>query len=343
MADRRQVNRQCRPPAPRAEHGDSTGGWHVCVRRHAAVVPPNRRGPNDSADRAESAGRRDQHGSCPPCGNYCYAAGDVVPPTPTARAAALLIGNELLSGKIRDENGTALARFLRRRGIALREMTVVPDEVDTIASALRRLTTGAGLVFTSGGVGPTHDDVTLAGVASAFARPLEHNDEMAAALRRSYGTAANEAVLRMARLPAGTHMLQDANWPVLRLDVSAASDALSRVYVLPGVPALFRAKLDALAAMPDELPNSRQWVLATVETTLDESRIAAALDHVVARHPPVEIGSYPRWIPGPDGRLRQHVRITIEARRDDRELVDSARNELLQRLSALDARAVSAT
>ncbi len=105
----------------------------------------------------------------------------------TPRAAILLIGNELLSGKIRDENGWFLSGVLRRRGIELVEIAVVPDDLARIGEALRRLLDRAGLVFTSGGVGPTHDDVTLAAIAAALERPLERNEEMAETLRAHSG------------------------------------------------------------------------------------------------------------------------------------------------------------
>ncbi|MCA9701873.1 MAG: competence/damage-inducible protein A, partial [Myxococcales bacterium] len=98
-------------------------------------------------------------------------------------AAVLLIGNELLSGKIRDENGWFLSQVCRRRGLELREIAVVPDEIETIGAALLRLLEQTPLVFTSGGVGPTHDDRTLEAIAAATGRPLRRHPEIEAELR----------------------------------------------------------------------------------------------------------------------------------------------------------------
>lgn len=235
----------------------------------------------------------------------------------TPRAAILLIGNELLSGKIRDENGWFLSGVLRRRGIELVEIAVVPDDLARIGEALRRLLDRAGLVFTSGGVGPTHDDVTLAAIAAALERPLERNEEMAETLRAHYGDRITPAALSMADLPRGTELRAMPGWPVLRLDVpEAANDPdapTPRVYILPGIPDLLKAKINALEALDGELPSSSAWQLSVLETDLDESRLAAPLDAIVARFPEVDVGSYPRWEPDASGRLRVRVRVTFEA------------------------------
>ncbi|RMG97485.1 MAG: competence/damage-inducible protein A [Deltaproteobacteria bacterium] len=226
------------------------------------------------------------------------------------RAAALLIGNELLSGKIRDENGWHLARFLRRRGIELAEMAVVPDDVDEIARALARLVGRHPLVFTSGGVGPTHDDRTLAAVAAATGRPLERHAGMEALLRDHYGEGVGEAALAMADLPRGTVPCALPGWPVLRLDTDAP--AVARIYILPGVPELFRSKLERLAELPGELPEGPGWVLEVLDLAVDEAELAAPLAEVAAAEPDVEIGSYPRWIRDERGRLCGRVRVTVE-------------------------------
>lgn len=237
------------------------------------------------------------------------------PPVP--RAAVLLIGNELLSGKIRDENGWFLSGVLRRRGIELVEIAVVPDHLQRIGEALRRLLDRAPMVFTSGGVGPTHDDVTLTAIAAALDRPLERNEEMEATLRAHYGDRITAAALSMSDLPRGTQLRAMPGWPVLRLDVpERAGDPdgpVPRVYILPGIPDLLKAKINALESIEGELPSSSAWQLTVLETDLDESRLAAPLDEIVARFPEVDIGSYPRWEPDGAGRLRVRVRVTFEA------------------------------
>lgn len=233
------------------------------------------------------------------------------PPT----AALLLIGDELLSGKIRDENGFFLAKMLRRRGIRLLEVAIVGDDASAIGEALLRVGLRADLVFTSGGVGPTHDDITMASIASAIGRPLQRNATMAASLTEHYGDKITEAALSMADLPEGTVLRGAKGWPVLRIDLGErpSDPCQTRIFVLPGVPSLFRSKLEHLEANDDDLPQGDGWHLCLVHTRVDESKLAPMLDELVAAFPAVEIGSYPRWARGDDGTIDYHVRITLEA------------------------------
>lgn len=242
------------------------------------------------------------------------------------RAAVLLIGDELLSGKIRDENGWFLAKMMRRRGIALVEVRTVSDGLDPIGRALLELLARVPLVFTSGGVGPTHDDRTLLAIARATGRPLRRHPVIEAELRAYYGARLTPEALTMADLPEGTELRAGPGWPALRLDLQAPQP--SRVYILPGVPPLLRAKVERLEALPDELPRGQGWHLATLCTTVDESRLAALLEGVLERYPGVEIGSYPRWTRGDDGRVSHHVRITFEGPTGDAVRVDAARDSL---------------
>jgi molybdenum cofactor synthesis domain-containing protein len=254
-------------------------------------------------------------------------------PADAPTAAVLLIGDELLSGKIRDENGHFLARLLRRRGIRLIEMAVVGDRTADIGSALLRLCERADFVFTSGGVGPTHDDVTLEAIAACTGRPLTRNARMEEQLRRHYGERISDAALRMADLPRGTQLRAEEGWPVLRLDLESPSGAAgARVYILPGVPGLLRAKLEHLEELDGELPRGEGWHLALLHTTLDESKLAPHLNALLDAFKDVEIGSYPRWERGDDGRIRYHVRVTFEAPMTLRATVDAAREELAHRL-----------
>lgn len=246
------------------------------------------------------------------------------------RAAVLLIGDELLSGKIRDANGGFLAQTMRRRGIALVEIRTVGDDPDVIGAALLDLVRRASIVFTSGGVGPTHDDRTLEAIAKATGRPLTRHTELEAQLRKHYGDGATDAAMSMADLPEGTIMRAGPGWPVLRLDLE--DPAPCRVYMLPGVPGLLRAKLERLEGLPDELPHGPGWHLQSVYATLDESKLAAYLDRLVAEYDGVEIGSYPRWSRGADGRVSYHVRITLEGPAAAAQKVDAARAALLAAL-----------
>jgi molybdenum cofactor synthesis domain-containing protein len=226
----------------------------------------------------------------------------------------LVIGNELLTGKIRDENGYFLAGALRRRGIELVEICTVPDDLDRIGSALRRLMGRTPIVFTSGGVGPTHDDRTMAAIARATDRPLQRDAEMEAILREHYGPKIGTAALSMADVPKGTVLRALPGWPVLRLDLDDGPTPGARVYMLPGIPALLRAKFEALEALPDELPMARPWTLVSLTIERDESSLAPLLDQIVRDHSEVEIGSYPRWSRAEDGRLEIEVLVTFESR-----------------------------
>ncbi|MCR9165254.1 MAG: competence/damage-inducible protein A [Nannocystaceae bacterium] len=245
-------------------------------------------------------------------------------------AGLLLIGDELLSGKIRDENGHHLAKVLRRLGIAFVEMAMVGDDAEAIGEALLRLGRRADLVFTSGGVGPTHDDITMASIAAATGRPLVQHPQMAASLRKHYGEDLSDAALSMADVPEGTTLRGSKGWPVLRLDLDRDADPVrSRLYILPGVPSLFRAKLEHLEVAPGELPRGEGWHLALLHTTLDESKLAPHLDALLAKHGEgLDIGSYPRWSRAEDGSVAYHVRITFEAPSDRAALADAARDEL---------------
>lgn len=249
-------------------------------------------------------------------------------PSPTPTAAVLLIGNELLSGKIRDQNGHALAKMMRRRGIRLLELCTVEDDLEAIGAALLRLLARCPLVFTSGGVGPTHDDVTLEAVALALGRPLLRDPAMEQILRAHFGERITPAALKMADLPEGTELTARHGWPVMRLALARER----RIYILPGIPELCLAKIEALEAIPGELPDAGGWALELLHTAMDEADLAAPLNQVVAAFPGVEIGSYPRWQPDERGHLRCVVRLTFEAIGPDRHLARDARDALARAL-----------
>src|SRR5437868_15352976 len=166
------------------------------------------------------------------------------PANPTA--AILLIGNEILSGKVEEENARFLTRELRALGVALRRIEVVPDVTDEIAASVRALADRFDFVFTSGGVGPTHDDVTLHAVAEAFGMKVHRHPDLEALLRAGYGDRLHERDLRMADIPTGArleygpggrHADARAPWPVI---------VVRNVWILPGVPTIFRRKFEAV-------------------------------------------------------------------------------------------------
>lgn len=245
----------------------------------------------------------------------------------------MLVGDELLSAKIRDENGYFLAQRMRARGVELVEICTVPDDHARIGQTLLRLLDMAEVVFTSGGVGPTHDDITIESIGMALDRPVERHAELEATLRKFYKGELNAAALRMADAPAGTRLVAEQGWPVLRVDLPAnEGDAKgrehdARIYILPGVPGLLAAKVEALEAIDGELPRGPGYELVDLNLRADESQFANELREVNRLHPQVAIGSYPRWHRDDEGRVQVNVRLTFEA--DEAALAAAARDAFL--------------
>lgn len=213
-------------------------------------------------------------------------------------AAALIIGNELLSGKIRDENLDQLARTLRSLGIALSRAVFVEDDLATIAREVSELSQSYDVVFTSGGVGPTHDDVTIDAVASAFGARVVTDEHFAGLIRQAYGARCTEAHLRMARVPEGAELVssREITWPTV---------LMRNVWVMPGVPEIFRMKLSIVR---ERLRGPIRFVSHVVYTQIEESDLKPLLDQVVQQHPNVQVGSYPKWL---DPSYR--TKVTIDA------------------------------
>ncbi|HXV59121.1 MAG TPA: molybdopterin-binding protein [Vicinamibacteria bacterium] len=200
-------------------------------------------------------------------------------------AAFLVIGNEILTGKVREANVYELARTLQSIGLSLERIVVIPDEVDTIAAETAYLAKRFDHVFTSGGVGPTHDDETIAGIAAAFGVPVVQDPELIALLREHYGERLHENHLILANVPQGSRKLFIARepWPLI---------VLGNVFILPGLPEIFRAKLDIVR---EHLAGEAPFVSRAVFTKMDEAVLKPLLDRIVADHPRVRLGSYPRW------------------------------------------------
>lgn len=201
------------------------------------------------------------------------------------RAAALVIGNELLSGKIADANVAPLAKLLRRLGIAFTRVVMVVDDVDVIATEVRAPAASHDVVFTSGGVGPTHDDVTMEGVAKAFGVDVAMHPEMEAMIRAHYGERVNDGHLRMAIVPVGAELRSsaDVRWP---------ATVMRNVWILPGIPEIFRMKL---ALVEDALRGDAPFLSRAVFTHMDEGTLKPLLDAVVRAFPAIDVGSYPTW------------------------------------------------
>lgn len=197
-----------------------------------------------------------------------------------ATAAAVIIGNEILSGKFADENSPWLAKRLGTIGVDLMRIAVIPDDISVIADTVREFSTSVTHVFTSGGVGPTHDDVTFEGIARAFGVPLARHPAIATAIRTHMGNSVTEAALRMADVPAGTQLVGEG-FPVT---------VFRNVVILPGVPSYFQKKFDLFARTLTTNPKHSERIV----THARESAIADVLTEATARWPAVEIGSYPR-------------------------------------------------
>jgi molybdenum cofactor synthesis domain-containing protein len=200
-------------------------------------------------------------------------------------AAALLIGNELLSGKVRDSNLFELARTLRARGVRLQRVVMVEDDVDVISHEVSELSSAFDVVFTSGGVGPTHDDVTMAAVAKAFGVSTSIDPTLAAQLRDHYGGRCSDDHLRMALVPDGARLAATAEmpWPTV---------VMHNVWILPGVPEVFRMKLSVVRS---SLRGAADYYSRAAFTRVEEADLKPLLDRVVAEHPDVQVGSYPKW------------------------------------------------
>ena len=205
-------------------------------------------------------------------------------PNPTA--AMLVIGDEILSGRTRDANMHHLAKELTAKGITLSEVRVVADDPDAITEAVRALSGAWDHVFTSGGIGPTHDDITADNIARAFGVAIDVRDDARALLAAHYaktGAELNAARLRMARIPDGAALIDNP--------VSVAPGfTLGNVHVMAGVPAVFEAM--AATVLP-QLTGGAPLISETVQINRPEGDIAMVLNGLAADHPDLSIGSYP--------------------------------------------------
>ncbi len=226
-------------------------------------------------------------------------------------AGIILIGNELLSGKVADANAVYLCRELRALGVDVRRIVVIPDEIEQIAAEISGFSRSFDVVFTSGGVGPTHDDVTIEGVARAFGVPVVRDPAMVAALEGYLGSRLNPARLRMAEIPEGAH-------PITADGLVFPAVVMKNVYVLPGVPELFKLKFEGLKERFRDVP----FHLASVFVSVGEGSLAEHLNGLLARHPELLLGSYPEY-----SNPEYKVKITLESK--DRAYMERALDDLL--------------
>ncbi len=231
-------------------------------------------------------------------------------------AGIILIGNELLSGKVVDANAAYLCRELRMLGVDVRRIVVIPDEVDQIAAEVAEFSGSFDVVFTSGGVGPTHDDVTIEGVARAFGVRVVRDARMVEVIQRFSGGLLNAARLRMAEIPEGA-------LPMMGDGLVFPAVVMKNVYVLPGVPELFRQKFEGLKEQFRDEP----FHLVSVFLSVGEGMLAEHLNEVVRGYPALMLGSYPE-LANPEYK----VKVTLESK--DRTYMERALGDFLARLPA---------
>lgn len=220
----------------------------------------------------------------------------------SATAGLIVIGNEVLSGKVVDEHTPFFVRELRDLGVELKKVSVIPDEVETIGREVAAFSGAFDFVFTTGGVGPTHDDVTMEGVARAFGVPVVRNREIELLLVSHSPGETIRAQLRMADIPEGAALLKPDSivFPII---------VVRNVYVLPGVPSTARRKFLAIR----ERFRGQAFSLVVLYLSKGESAIAGRLAKAAREYPDVAIGSYPRY-----DDVEYKVKVTVESRNADR-------------------------
>ncbi len=237
-------------------------------------------------------------------------------------AAMVVIGDEILSGRTKDKNIGFVAEYLTGLGIDLVEVRIVSDDLDAIAEALNAVRSKVTYVFTSGGIGPTHDDITADGVARAFGVPCEPNDEAMALLEAHYrerDMPFTDARKRMARAPEGATLIDNP--------VSVAPGfKIGNVHVMAGVPKIMQAMMDQIAPT---LQSGRKMLSANIDCTFGEGTIGGPLGEIQAAHSDTMIGSYPRFEDG-----NHTTQIVIRGR--DEDAIHAAADAVRDMLSQLD-------
>jgi molybdenum cofactor synthesis domain-containing protein len=240
--------------------------------------------------------------------------------TERVTAAILVIGDEILSGRTQDTNTAYIAKFLGALGIDLAEARVVPDVREEIVDALNALRARYTYVFTTGGIGPTHDDITFESVAAAFGVGVHYHPEAMAAMAARYKPGEfNEARKRMALVPVGAELVRNS--------VSTAPGVnIGNVFVMAGVPMIMRAMMDAIEP---RLKRGAVVHAATVQAKVAEGRIAEGLEKIQRLHKDIAIGSYPFYREDGSG-------VQLVARGRDKNEVETAAREIEEMLRELN-------
>jgi molybdenum cofactor synthesis domain-containing protein len=230
--------------------------------------------------------------------------------------ALVVVGNEILSGKVQDSNAYFAARELRKIGVALARIATIPDDLSLIAAEVAHCSRSFDFVITSGGVGPTHDDLTMEGVARAFNRRLVMHPELEQLIRKHFNERSIGAGLKMAEVPEGA-VLNDAG------DIRFPTVQIENVYVLPGIPQLFEAKLRALSSRFATDP----YFMRAIFLSCGEGTIADSLNDCMRNFPELMLGSYPRI-----GDAEYRVKLTLESK--DAEYLERAFRHLMGMMPA---------
>lgn len=238
----------------------------------------------------------------------------------TWTAALLVIGDEILSGRTQDRNVAQLATWLNREGIRLAEVRIVPDDSAAIGDAVNALRSGHDYLFTTGGIGPTHDDITIDAIAAAFGVPVIVHPEARAILEEYYRDrpgGLTEARLRMARTPAGAELIPNPS-------SGAPGVRIANVFILAGVPHIAASMMEALTG---KLEGGRPMISATIGARVAESDVADLLRETEQAHDGVAIGSYPFVRDGGFG-------ANFVVRAEEGDLVRATADDLAARLRA---------
>ena len=232
-------------------------------------------------------------------------------------AALLIIGDEILSGRVQDRNVAPIATWLNLQGIRLAEVRVVPDNHERIAAAVNALRAGHDYLFTTGGIGPTHDDITVDAIAAALDVPVVVHPRARAALEAHYATrgGVTEARLRMARVPQGADLIENpaSGAPGIRV---------GNIFILAGIPQVATMMLEALSG---KLEGGRPLLSRTIGCWVPESEVAELLGATERAHPGCQIGSYPFFRDGRGG-----ANFVIRSTEDS--LLEACRSDLIGRL-----------
>lgn len=243
-------------------------------------------------------------------------------------AALVIIGNEILSGRTQDKNTSWLAEKLSARGIAMREVRIIPDIEAVIVDTVNTLRARETYVFTTGGIGPTHDDITAESIAKAFGVELELNELAYQALVDHYGDPAEvtEARKKMAMIPLGASLI---NNPVS----GAPGFVVENVYVMAGVPRIMQGMFDNII---DTLAEGVPIISQSITCGLQESQISEGLGSIQGRFPDVDIGSYPNFRGGETG-------VSIVVRSINLESVKAAGSEVITLIQSLGVEPTAVT